>query len=147
MGLKPEKFNIRVYGIWVQNDRVMLCHEKSGDFEFNKFPGGGLELGEGIYDCLQREFEEELGIIPEIQGVFYINKGLMISAFNSSEQLISIYLKVQCEEVPSLQEIQETKWNQPYTVQPFWYPLQSLTPKMFYFPLDKEVCQLLKIKD
>jgi hypothetical protein len=41
-----DRFNIRVYGILINpNDEVLLIHERMGDFEFTKFPGGGMEFG------------------------------------------------------------------------------------------------------
>ena len=33
--------------------------KKEGGIEFTKFPGGGLEFGEGLRECLVREFLEE----------------------------------------------------------------------------------------
>ena len=37
-----KRFNIRVYGIWI-NDRqqILVSDERIGDFKFTKFPGGG----------------------------------------------------------------------------------------------------------
>ena len=57
------KFTIRVYGILVnENKRVLVSDEFiRGDY-FTKFPGGGMELGEGTRDCLRREFKEETGL-------------------------------------------------------------------------------------
>lgn len=62
-----DRFNIRVYGILINpNDEVLLIHERMGDFEFTKFPGGGMEFGEGTRDCLKREFMEEAQLDVEI---------------------------------------------------------------------------------
>ena len=56
-----KRFNIRVYGI-VVNDRneLLVSDELVKGMQFTKFPGGGLEWGEGTQDCLVREFREEL---------------------------------------------------------------------------------------
>ena len=56
------KFNVRVYGIWIKNEKILLSHENIDGFEMIKFPGGGLEYGEGALDCLKREFKEELDV-------------------------------------------------------------------------------------
>ena len=50
-------FNIRVYGIYVNPKKEVLVTDESYDeHEFTKFPGGGLEWGEGSIECLKREF-------------------------------------------------------------------------------------------
>jgi len=36
-----------------------------------KFPGGGLQFGEGTIDCIKREFREELGCEIGVLKHFY----------------------------------------------------------------------------
>jgi 8-oxo-dGTP diphosphatase len=59
-----KRFNIRVYGLWIHNSMVLVNEEVIRGFNRTvvKFPGGGLEQGEGTIDCLKREWKEELGI-------------------------------------------------------------------------------------
>src|SRR5690554_6836668 len=52
-------FNIRVYGLCVREGYILLSDEVFQGIEMTKFPGGGLEYGEGTVACLYREFEEE----------------------------------------------------------------------------------------
>jgi 8-oxo-dGTP diphosphatase len=56
-----------------------------------KFPGGGLEFGEGTRDCLQREFLEEMNLKVEIKDHLYTTDFFQLSAFNPGHQIISIY--------------------------------------------------------
>ena len=59
MGMK--RFNVRVYGILInESDELLVSDELIKGIQFTKFPGGGLEWGEGIQSCLEREFMEEL---------------------------------------------------------------------------------------
>lgn len=58
-----------------------------------KFPGGGLIWGEGIEDCLKREWMEELNTEIEIIRHFYTTGFFQASAFDDS-QVISIYYMV-----------------------------------------------------
>jgi len=74
-----------------KNKRVLLSDEFiRGDY-FTKFPGGGMEFGEGTRDCLKREFKEETGLDVAIGEHIYTTDYFQISAFNKNDQIISIY--------------------------------------------------------
>lgn len=89
------RFNLRVYGIVVnEKHEVLVSHERRGGYEFTKFPGGGVELGEGILDALHREFNEELDAVIETATFFYVNEYFQASIFKSSDQVISFYYRV-----------------------------------------------------
>src|SRR5574338_170362 len=85
-------FNIRVYGILINENKQILVSDEyiRGNF-FTKFPGGGMEFGEGTRDCLRRELKEELGIESEIGDHIYTTDYFQISAFNPAHQIISVY--------------------------------------------------------
>jgi len=87
-----ESYTVRVYGILIdENKRLLLSDEFiRGDY-FTKFPGGGLELGEGTRDCLKREFKEETGLDVTIGEHIYTTDYFQISAFNKKNQIIAIY--------------------------------------------------------
>ena len=93
--MKEKRFNIRVYGI-VINDRneLLVSDEMIRGLQFTKFPGGGLEWGEGIRECLEREFKEELNQPIQVGDHFYTTDYFQQSAFLETDQLISIYFKV-----------------------------------------------------
>lgn len=86
------KLTLRVYGILTdENKRVLLSDEFiRGDY-FTKFPGGGLELGEGTRDCVKREFKEETGLDVIVGDHIYTTDYFQQSAFNPIDQIISIY--------------------------------------------------------
>jgi len=87
-----EKFNIRVYGILINEAKqVLVADELVRGMEITKFPGGGLELGEGTRDCLRREFLEEMNLAVEIGDHIYTTDFYQRSAFNPDHQIISIY--------------------------------------------------------
>ena len=85
-------FNVRVYGILLgENKKVLVSDELiRGDY-FTKFPGGGLEFGEGTRDCLKREFREEMDLEVRIGDHLYTTDFFQMSAFNPEHQIISIY--------------------------------------------------------
>lgn len=92
----PEKrlamFNVRVYGILINSEKQVLVSDEfiRGNY-YTKFPGGGLEFGEGTRDCLKREFKEEMNLDVEIGDHLYTTDFFQMSAFNPSHQIISIY--------------------------------------------------------
>jgi len=87
-----EKFNIRVYGILINEAKqVLVSDEFVRGMQITKFPGGGLEFGEGTRDCLRREFMEEMNLEVEIGAHIYTTDFYQQSAFNKDQQIISIY--------------------------------------------------------
>jgi 8-oxo-dGTP diphosphatase len=85
-------FNIRVYGIMLGEDkRVLVSDEFIRGGYYTKFPGGGLEPGEGTRDCLRREFKEEMDLEVRIGDHLYTTDFFQMSAFNPQHQIISIY--------------------------------------------------------
>src|SRR3954464_15284708 len=85
-------FNVRVYGILLDSKkRVLVSDEFIRGNYFTKFPGGGLEFGEGTKDCLKREFKEETNLDVTIGEHIYTTDFFQISAFNNVDQIISIY--------------------------------------------------------
>ncbi len=85
-------FNIRVYGILIgENKQVLVSDELiRGDY-ITKFPGGGLEFGEGTRDCLKREYMEEMNLEIRVGDHIYTTDYFQMSAFNPAHQIVSIY--------------------------------------------------------
>ena len=92
-------FNIRVYGILINEKKQVLVSDEfiRGNY-YTKFPGGGLELGEGTRDCLKREFKEEMDLDVQIEDHIYTTDYFQMSAFNPDDQIISIYYFVKALE-------------------------------------------------
>ena len=85
-------FNIRVYGILINDQQqVLVSDEHIRGSYFTKFPGGGLEFGEGTRDCLKREFKEEMDLNIRVGDHIYTTDYFQMSAFNPEHQIISIY--------------------------------------------------------
>jgi len=85
-------FTIRVYGILLnKNKQVLVSDEHIRGNYYTKFPGGGLELGEGTRDCLKREFMEEMNLRVEVGNHIYTTDYYQVSAFNTAHQIIAIY--------------------------------------------------------
>jgi 8-oxo-dGTP diphosphatase len=91
----PGSFNLRVYGVLINDSKQVLVSDEyiRGSY-YTKFPGGGLELGEGTRDCLKREFKEEMDLEVEVGEHLYTTDFYQVSAFNAAHQIISIYYLV-----------------------------------------------------
>jgi len=143
-----ERFNIRVYGILMNEKKeVLLAHERMGEYRFTKFPGGGLEYGEGIKDCVIREFREEAGIEIYEASHFYTTDFFQQSAFRKSDQIISVYYKVKSKS--DLSEIRldefELKGNKRTEIIQFkWVAVNRLDESHLSLPIDKVVCKMLQ---
>ncbi|GAA3949522.1 hypothetical protein GCM10022246_00160 [Pedobacter ginsengiterrae] len=140
-------FNVRVYGLLInQDNEVLVSDEQEYGFRFSKFPGGGLELGEGLIDGLKREFVEECNAEIDVTAHFYTTDFFEKSSFNDS-QVISVYYLVK-EKAP-LQLAFKTKIydfdEKGEILQSFrWVKIENLLIDEITFKTDKTVVELLK---
>lgn len=139
-------FNIRVYGLLINGDQeVLLSDEHRFGRKFTKFPGCGLEQGEGLKECLKREFMEELFISVEVQDLFYLTDFYQASAFNSNDQIISVYYFVSTSMPQAIKTV-----NEPFDFSPGdqevhrWKDLSALSEEDVTFPIDKLVVNKLR---
>jgi 8-oxo-dGTP diphosphatase len=103
-------FNIRVYGILLgENSQVLVSDEFIRGNYYTKFPGGGLEFGEGTRDCLRREFKEEMNLEIKVTDHIYTTDFFQLSAFNPGHQIVSIYYFAE-----ALEPIRVTLRNKPF---------------------------------
>ena len=86
-----DKINVRVYATVIKDRKILALHEEYVGDQLLKFPGGGLEFGEGVLDCLHREFEEELNLKITNLTHLYTQEDFMVSKFRESEQLLTLY--------------------------------------------------------
>lgn len=136
-------FNLRVYGILISDNHVLVTHESYRDRHFTKFPGGGLEKGEGLKDCLVREFKEELNIKIDVETLFYVNDFYQQSAFCADDQIISFYFFVRPEENEKMKEQIRILQKNNNPEQPDWIDLRTISAENFQFPIDKLVSERL----
>jgi len=153
----PRSFNIRVYGVLINEQKQVLVSDEyiRGSY-YTKFPGGGLELGEGTKDCLKREFKEEMDLEVEIGAHLYTTDFYQVSAFNPEHQIISIYYLVKALEdikVPlrtkefDFDEQQMEVYNKTKMTETFRFINWAVfSPEKVTLPIDKIVASLVKEK-
>lgn len=140
-------FNIRVYGLLVnEHQELLLSDEQQLGRQFTKFPGGGLELGEGIKDCLMREFMEECNMEIEIIQHIYTTDFYEKSSFNDS-QIISVYYLVKSIAEINL-DIRQESYDFGGSFEPEqrfrWKLLESVSNSDLTFDTDRRAIELLK---
>ena len=142
-------FNIRVYALLInEKNEVLVTDEFRFGKEMTKFPGGGLNWGEGTIDCLKRECQEELGCEIEVIRHFYTTDFFQPAAFYEQQQLISIYYIVKNISPLSI-SISKNKFyfEKKEEAQTFrWISISKLKEDEFTFPIDKKVVEMLSLK-
>ncbi len=148
-------FNVRVYGILINETKQILVSDEliRGKY-ITKFPGGGLEFGEGTRDCLKREFKEEMNLNIEVCDHLYTTDFYQQSAFNPEHQIISIYYYVKALEeinVPlrekefDFDERELAVYEREKEIETFRFiKWDSLSANYVTLPIDKFVVNILK---
>lgn len=143
------RFNVRVYFLLMndQCDHVLISDEIIAGNEYTKFPGGGLEFGEGIAECIHREAMEELKQPVKIIRHFYTTDFLVQSAFMPTDQVISIYYLVSYEGNQQF-ETTTTKFDFKQRVEDEesfrWVKISEIDERDFSFPADRKVAEMLR---
>jgi 8-oxo-dGTP diphosphatase len=148
-------FNIRIYGILINEKKeVLVADEFIRGGLYTKFPGGGLEFGEGTRDCLAREFMEEMNLKVQVEEHLYTTDFFQMSAFNPSHQIISIYYRVTPLEaitVPLRQkpfdfdESQMAVYREKGEIETFRFiPFEAFSEEAVTLPIDKIVAGMVK---
>ena len=149
------QFNLRVYGVLMNAQAdVLVSDEYIRGSYFTKFPGGGLEYGEGTRDCLKREFLEEMNLNVEVGEHIYTTDYFQLSAFHVDHQIISIYYFVKALEdiaVPlrnkpfHFDEAQLKIYEQYQEIETFRFiPFNELLEDSVSLPIDKIVVVIIK---
>jgi ADP-ribose pyrophosphatase YjhB (NUDIX family) len=132
------KFNIRVYGIWIKDQKILLSHENIDGFKMTKLPGGGLELGEGPLDAIHREFQEELNIELSSATELFVTDGFIQSTFRKNEQIVAIhYLVESMDYLVSHRTEQKTNVGRSNKIRFEWKDLNDALIDILSFEIDK----------
>lgn len=69
---EDKKLIIRCRAVILHEGKLLVVRHNF-DASFTALPGGHLEWGEGVIECIRREIVEELGVAPKIGRLLYIN--------------------------------------------------------------------------
>lgn len=65
-------FNVRITGILIEEDKILLVNQMVSEQRSWSLPGGRLEQGETLEQGLKREMKEETGLDVEVDHLLYI---------------------------------------------------------------------------
>ena len=146
--MEVNRFNIRVYGILInENKQILLTDELIKGRGITKFPGGGLEFGEGTIECIKREFREETTNEIEVTEHFYTTDYFQASAYDAKHQIISIYYLVKPVSTFQIKCTDKTFDFGPDKryVQTFrWIDINNISENELTLPIDKIVGRMIK---
>ncbi len=145
------RYIVRVYALIINStNEILISDEYQLNMRMTKFPGGGLEFGEGTIDCLKREAVEEFGQEIEVLEHFYTTDYFQQAQFYDNAQLLSIYYLAKFVD-PIQFKISKTQFDfelEENGAQSFrWMNLKDLNFNEMTFPVDKKVVKLLKEKN
>lgn len=148
-------FNIRVYGILLNEKKELLVSDELiRGKRYTKFPGGGMEYGEGTRDCLRREFLEEMNLSVEVMEHIYTTDHFQESAFHPGHQIVSIYYYVKalepircriCDQPFDFDESQMEAYEKVNEIEAFRFiPWAEISADQVTLPIDKIVVEMVK---
>ncbi len=145
-GLAPlKRFNVRVYFFLLDGDQVLLSDERIAGQSCTKWPGGGLEFGEGPLECVCREAMEELGQSIEPGALVHATGGFVRSAWRPDEQVLCHYYLAKLSapaRFPTADSPMDFSEGRGQSLR--WVHLQTFDEQGLTFATDREACSALK---
>jgi len=86
--MENKQFVIRIRAVIVHDNKLLVMRMHTN--EFYALPGGKMEFGESIQDCLKREIIEELGVEPQIGKLLFTNNFIE----NNNNQSVEFFFEV-----------------------------------------------------
>jgi len=137
---------IRVYGLLIVQEHILFSEETHQSMVINKFPGGGLQQGEGTIQCITREFKEELGIEISVRNHHYTTDFFQPAVFDPDIQVLCIYYIVDPtanEKIFSVGGPSESFDHHDSEHKLYWKKCSELNVDDLTFPTDKAALALL----
>ena len=82
---------VRVAGILIEDDRILLIEQTKNNKKYWLVPGGGVDWGESAAEALIREFKEETSLDIEVEKFLFISETI---APDKQKHVINLYFKI-----------------------------------------------------
>lgn len=136
--LSHKKIRIRVAGIVVEDNKILMIAHKKGSEIYWLLPGGGVEYQESLDEALKREFLEELGLDVTVGDIAMIADSIEP---NGKRHIINIIFW--CNLINQSIRLGNEKILYDFSFK----PLEELANVVMYPPLNEYIIQLLQNKN
>ena len=92
MEIRPR---VRVAGILIENNKILLIEHKKNDKKYWLIPGGGVDWGERTAEALIREYKEETNLDVTVDKFLFLSETI---APDKEKHVINLYFKVKKDE-------------------------------------------------
>ena len=92
MEIRPR---VRVAGILIENNKILLIEHKKNDKKYWLIPGGGVDWGESTAEALIREYKEETNLDIIVTKFLFLSETI---APDKEKHVINLYFKVKKDE-------------------------------------------------
>ena len=82
---------VRVAGILIENDEILLIEHTKNDKKYWLVPGGGVDWGESTAESLIREYKEETNLDIEVESFLFLSETI---AHDKKKHVINLYFKI-----------------------------------------------------
>lgn len=82
---------VRVAGILIENERILLIEHSKNDKKYWLVPGGGVDWGESTAESLIREYKEETNLDIEVESFLFLSETI---APDKEKHVINLYFKI-----------------------------------------------------
>ena len=92
MEIRPR---VRVAGILIEKNKILLIEHKKNDKKYWLIPGGGVDWGESTAEALIREYKEETNLDVTVDKFLFLSETI---APDKEKHVINLYFKVKKDE-------------------------------------------------
>lgn len=82
---------VRVAGILIENDKILLIEHSKNEKKYWLIPGGGVEWGESTKEALIREYKEETNLDIDVEKFLFLSETI---APDKQKHVINLYFQV-----------------------------------------------------
>lgn len=100
---------IRAASILIEDERICVVKQSVTDTRNWALPGGKLEIGEKLSECITREFKEETGLDVQVRELLYVTDRIILDPYSHVVHMTFLIDRLGRSELPL-----EWKHTDPY---------------------------------